>query len=97
MSCSTIAGFTPNETWETEPENLPLLKSLAEHALEGTILLPPAYEVRREVYVFTGVCLLTGGRGVGTPDQDRGTHTSSIPSDQDEGYPSLPSPWPGQG
>ena len=32
-------------------------------------LLPPAYVVRREGTVFTGVCLSTGGGGGGLPDR----------------------------
>ena len=58
------------------------------------LLLPPAYVVRREGTVFTGVCLSTGGGGVPGPDHPPrgGTRTPpGVPGlDPPGGYPDPP-------
>ena len=56
---------SPVHTDDAKPE-VPSLLTVQQDEV-WYCLLPPAYEVRREGNVFTGVCLFTGEKGGGCP------------------------------
>ena len=79
---------SPVHTDDAKPE-VPSLLTVQQDEVRYC-LLPPAYEVRREGNVFTGVCLFTGGGG-GEDAPVSGSRFLPCPWSQvlSGGYPSL--------